>query len=116
MKTTFESCGLHSVHNLFKDVVSETNIRNLYFRNETEMVVFANAALYTIEYNSGVIFIISKNNRLDIVVKFDEIMQHYYKNNCDVFSEILNIQRDFDFPCCGVIEQIDDGSYSIIIE
>ena len=123
MKTTitFKSCGLSDTLNLFKeyecDGVKYTKLR---LKNDDEVQEFIRLALRESDCCNSAIFIVHNDNKkMTFGITDNDYIKVYAIYETDKSPSrkkiIADFNKELDFCHCGLIEQISEDLYAIIM-
>lgn len=118
--TTFRSCGLNAKHNFLEAPLCECGCGgrgNLVLKSTTEVFNFIGATLQENDCNHCAIFVLLGDGRMNYGIKFaeDDILL-YRCNDTNSKKVIADMQKAFKFHCYGLLEQVDDELYAIIMD
>lgn len=123
MKTTFEYCGLDKENNFLQAPICPCGCgeyANIILKSDEDVFGFMYTMLEENECDHCAIFALKDNNHILLGMKIDgEIVCYTAKNNSfehgyeDIFT---GLQDKFEFHCYGLLEQVDEESYRIIME
>lgn len=117
--TTFHSCGLNAKHNQLQAQICPCgcgHYANLVLKNTKEVADFIGAMLFELECEHCAIFAIMQDGNLIFGQKTDEDIVCYHLKTDNVKKEIADMQKTFKFHCYGLLEQVDDELYAIIMD
>ena len=121
MKTTitFHSCGLDPECNFLQAPICECGCgeyANLVLENEQEVVDFIGSMLYEHDCEHCAIFAIKLNGDMLFGQKTDEDILCYKLKDANAKNVIADMYKTFEFHCYGLLQQVDDDLYAIIME
>lgn len=118
MHTTFRSCGLEKQKNFLEAPMCPCgcgNYVNLVAKTKRELYDFIGATLHEYDCHYCAIFVLCKDGSAVMGVKQEDGITIYgIKENAR--REIADIEREFNFHCYGLLEQVDADSYKIIMD
>lgn len=117
-KITFQSCKLDIKHNIFNSP------KFLVFETDQEVVDFMYAILEEIDCNYVGIFAITQDNRIIVGHKSEDEIQcgiaapsdGAYANIDYARRTIAECQKEMDYGYYGLLEQVSDDIYAIIMD
>ena len=123
-KVTFEYCGLDKENNFLQAPICPCgcgNYMSLILKDEDDVFSFMHTMLEEDECNHCAIFVLKNDGYAFMGVKLDGDVQCYLTKNKaykvtgwkDIFKDI---QDEFEFHCYGLLEQVDEESYRIVME
>ena len=121
MKTalTFHSCGLNSESNILEAPTCPCGCgekANLILKNDKEVADFIGSMLSELECEHCAIFAIKQNGDLIFGQKTDEDIICYALKDSNAKVEIADMQEQLNFHCYGLLQQVDDDLYAIIMD
>ena len=118
-ETTFAYYGLDKALNFLQAPICECGCgeyMNMVLKGN-DVYEFMHALLEENDCDYCAIFTIKRNNTASMGVKVDDDIKMYdCKINGDGNGLFRAIQEDMEFHCCGLIEQVDDERYRIIMD
>jgi hypothetical protein len=118
-KTTFRSCGLNKNHYQLQAQICPCgcgHYANLVLKNDKDVADFIGAMLYELECKHCAIFAIKQDGNLIFGQKTDEDIMCYHLKTDNAKKEIADMQKTCKFHCYGLLEQVDDELYAIIMD
>ena len=119
LRTTFKSCGLNKQKNFLEAPIcpcGNCGLRmNLVLKTEQDLYDFIGTMLDENDCHHCAIFALMKDGSLVFGVKTEDGTTIYGAHN-KARQTIADIEDEFDFHCYGLLEQIDDSSYKIIMD
>lgn len=118
---TFASCGLAAENNFLQAPVCRCGCgeyASLVFDTTDELYDFIGAMLSEYECNYCAIFVIHKDNSVVMAIKLENGTKIYgaQEDNGDVYGLIAGMQKEFQFHCYGLLEQVDTNLYRIVMD
>ena len=116
--TTFQSCGLDIKYNIFNAP------KGFIFETDQDVVDFMYTILEAIKYNYVGIFAITQDNRIIVGHKSEDEIQcgvaeaeEGIETSKDKVENIIaRCQEEMGYSCYGLLEQVDDNIYAIVMD
>ena len=120
-KTTFASCGLDKSKNFLQAPICECGCggyMNIILKTEQDLYDFINILLDDHECNHCAIFALQNGGTAVFGAKLEDGIQFYRLNNngCNVKKIIAEMEIDFEFHCYGLLEQVEETIYKIVMD
>lgn len=120
-RMTFAACGLNAENNFLQAPICTCGCgkyMNIVLKTDQELYDFIGTMLSEYECECCAIFVIGKDGNGIIATKIDGKISIYgvESNGCSMKKAIADIQNDVQFHCYGLLEQIDEKSYKIVME
>ena len=121
MKTTltFHSCGLNPENNILEAPTCPCGCgekANLILKNDKEVADFIGSMLAETDCHHCAIFAIKRNGNLIFGQKTDEDIICYVLKDSNAKKEIADMQKQLKFHCYGLLQQVNDEAYAIIMD
>ena len=116
---TFADCGLNKENNFLEAPMCTCGCgqyANLVFEDKGDVANFIHTMLDEHDCGHCAIFAFLKNDEMLIGIKLDYETKVYCAAGEDLEVGIAEIQKDMEFHCYGLLEQVDDNLYKIIME
>ena len=120
-KTTFASCGLDKRNNMLQAPICPCgcgNYMNLALKTKQDLYDFMGTMLEDHECHHCAIFALLKNGNAVVAIKLEDGIKIYSveKNGISVKKAIAEINEGMQFHYYGLLEQIDEESYRIVMD
>lgn len=121
MKTalTFHSCGLNPKNNILEAPTCPYGCgerANLILKNDKEVSDFIGSMLAETDCHHCAIFAIKQNGDLIFGQKTDEDIICYAAKDGKAIETIIDLNEQLNFHCYGLLQQVDDDLYAIIMD
>ena len=118
---SFNLCGLDHKCNFLEAPICKCGCgkrANLVLKNDNDVFSFMHTMLEEHECDWCGIFAFKNNNRDMLMgLKLDgEIKCYHTQINGDIKNCLKDLQDDFELHCYGLLEQVNDELYSIVID
>lgn len=116
---TFRSCGLNRANNQLQAQIcpcGRGHYANLVLKTDSDVADFIGAMLSEFECEHCAIFAIKQDGNLLFGQKTDEDIMCYLLRTNNAKREIADMQKEFRFHCYGLIQQVDEDLYAIIMD
>lgn len=122
---TFKYCGLNKKNNFLEAPICPCGCGNrisLVLENDNDVFDFMYTMLDEHECNHCAIFALKNDGHILIALKFspDEIQCYVVRNNNVRASRWRNVfaglQSECEFHCYGLLEQVDNEHYKIVMD
>ena len=120
-KITFKLCGLNSKKNFLKAPICECGCgeyANLILETDNDVYGFMHTMLEEHDCEHCGIFVFKKNGK-DVLMGLKlsgEVKCYQAKIDGKTKGSLADIQRDLQLHCYGLLEQIADDLYSIVMD
>ena len=120
-KTTFASCGLDRRNNMLQAPICQCgcgNYMNLVLKTKQDLYDFMGIMLEDYECHHCAIFTLLKDGNAAMAIKLEDGIKIYVaeKNGISAKKVIAEINENFQFHHYGLLEQVDEESYRIVME
>ena len=120
-ETTFAACGLSTEGNFLQAPICTCGCgkyAGLVFDNADELHDFMGVMLSEYECNHCAIFAINVDGSATMAIKLEDGIKIYGATAADgdIHSLIADVQEEFQFHCCGLLEQVDSNLYRIVMD
>lgn len=121
MKTTltFHSCGLNPENNILEAQLCPCgcgHYGNLILQNDKEVADFIGSMLAETDCHHCAIFAVKQNGDLIFGQKTDEDIICYAAKDGKAIETIIDLNEQINFHCYGLLQQVDDDLYAIIMD
>lgn len=117
-KTTFASCGLDKENNILQAPICQCgcgHYANLVLKTKQDLYDFMGSMLADYDCHHCAIFTLYKDGSLSMAIKLEDGISIYgAKENAK--RVIADLQKDFEFHCYGLMEQVDAELYRIVMD
>lgn len=121
-RTTFKSCGLNAKNNFLQAPKCECGCggyANPIIESKNELCNFMGMLLADHDCQHCAIFAINKDGSAVMGVKLDgeiTFMETNMKGKCVARRAIREMQEEFNFHCYGLLEQVSENTYRIVMD
>lgn len=118
-KLTFRSCGLDISNNQLRAPICNCGCggrMNMILKDDKSVADFIGGMLYEIDCDHCAIFAIKNNGNLIFGQKTDEDIICYQLKINNATFKISEMQQTFKFHCYGILQQVDETSWKIVMD
>ena len=120
-KLTFASCGLDKRNNMLQAPICPCgcgNYMNLVLKTKQDLYDFMGMMLEDHECHHCAIFTLLKDGSAVVAIKIEDGIKIYGIDGKERSARkvIAEIQEDIQFHCYGLLKQVDEESYRIVMD
>lgn len=118
-KLTFRSCGLDISNNQLVAPICKCSCGErmvMVLKDDQTVADFIGGMLNEIDCDHCAIFAIKSNGNLIFGQKTDEDIICYQLKTNNAAQKILEMQQTLKFHCYGLIQQVDETSWKVVME
>lgn len=119
MSTTFASCGLDLEKNFLQAPICPCGCGEYAYpvlQTKEDLYGFMYLMLDEHDCSHCAIFAICMDGNVYMSIKAEDGIKIYISNGDDLKKLIADVQEEFQFHCYGLLEQINDEQYSIVMD